>query len=108
MFYPATSGFVLTGIGFAILTLWVTSYHPEAAWYAPLRWLGASALFIYILHNAIIHFWLENVFPDRPLGEFMAINFATLAFLVLVAWGLGRLARAWPNRPFLVRFLLGG
>lgn len=108
MFYPATPGFVLTGIGFAMLTLWATSYHPESPLYAPLRWLGASALCIYILHNAIIHFWLEKTYPDQPLGEFLAVNFATVAFLVLVAWGLGQLARSWPNRPFLVRFLLGG
>jgi len=108
MFYPATPGFILTGIAFAMLTLWATSYHPESPWYAPLRWLGTSALFIYILHNAVIHFWLEKVYPDRPLGEFLAVNFATLAFLVVVAWGLGQLARAWPNRPFFVRFLFGG
>jgi fucose 4-O-acetylase-like acetyltransferase len=108
LFYPPTPGFILFGIGVAMLALWAAGWRAEARLFLPLRWLGKTSLFIYILHYAIIHFWLDRAFPDSSLEKFAVINLVMLAGLILVAWLLGLLARYWKSRPFLVRFLLGG
>lgn len=108
LFYPPTPGFIVFGIGVAMLALWAASWRSEAWVLLPLRWLGKTSLFIYILHYALIHFWLNRAYRDSSLETFAVINIFTLAGLVLVAWLLGQLARSWRSRPFLVRFLLGG
>lgn len=108
LFYPPTPGFIVFGIGIAILALWAASWQSEAWPLLPLRWLGKTSLFIYVLHYAILHFWLNRSYRDSSLEEFAVINLVMLAGLILVAWLLGQLARSWKSRPFLVRFLLGG
>jgi len=91
-----------------MLTLWATSHHPESPWYAPLRWLGASALFIYILHNAIIHFWLEKVFPERPLGNLWRLILRPRHFLCWLPGAsvnspkLGQIGHSWSGSCWAV------
>ena len=108
MFYPPTLGFVITALGFVLAALWLFHGWADAWVLAPLRWLGEMALFMYIFHCALIHFALEPWFPGKPLPLFLVINGATVLVLVVVAWGIHSLKSAWPKRPFLVRFLLGG
>lgn len=108
LFYPPTPGFIVFGIGVAMVALWAATWRSEAWPLLPLRWLGKTSLFIYILHYAINHYWLNRAYRDSSLETFAAINLVVLAGLILVAWLLGQLARLWKSRPFLVRFLLGG
>jgi uncharacterized membrane protein len=108
MFYPATPGFLLTSCGLLLVLLWTFHWAPEWPIFAPLRWLGECSLLMYVLHIAIIAYLLEPQFPDKPLGTFLLINFATVCALAIIALAVRRMRAAWPHRPFAVRFMLGG
>jgi uncharacterized membrane protein len=108
LFYPATLGFVMTACGVVLALIWTVHWSPGWSIYAPLRWLGQCSLLMYVLHVAIIGYVLEPLFPEKSLPEFLAINFATVFVLVLIALAVSKMKDVWPNRPSVLRLLFGG
>jgi uncharacterized membrane protein len=108
LFYPPTIGFIMTACGTLLALLWAVSFAPGAVIFVPLRWLGECSLLMYILHLAIISTILGPLFPERDLPTFLLIDLATIVVLVGVAAAVRQGKAAWPDRPYLVRFLFGG
>jgi len=108
LFYPPTIGFVITACGTVLAPLWALHFVSHSAILAPLRWLGECSLLMYGLHLAVINTVLEPLFPDRDLPTFLLIDLVTVSSLIAVAAAIHYAKRAWPNRPYLVRFLFGG
>lgn len=108
MFYPPTVGFVMTGFGLMLAILGMIRRQSHTPVYAPIRWLGEASLAMYILHFVLIRFVVMPRFQGKPLPEFLAVSTVTTLALVAVALGLRELKQRWPNRPYAVRFLLGG
>jgi uncharacterized membrane protein len=108
LFYPPTIGYLLVAVGVIVLAFAVADRRPDFAVYAPLRALGQCALFMYVVHLAVIDFILSPLFPESPLPRFLVVYLVTAAALIGVAYGVRWLKKRWPNRPYLVRFLLGG
>lgn len=107
LFYPPTVGYVMSALGLILLLFAVVDWKPLAL-YGPLRALGESALFLYILHLALIEYLIAPRWAGQPLGAFGGIYLALLAFLIAIAYGLRALKARWTARPFLLRVLLGG
>jgi Predicted membrane protein len=107
LFYPPTPGFLLTALGFNCIVIWTVRFPHAAALSAPLRFLGESALFIYIIQCALIVFLINPYFVRCSLVLFTLINFVTLAFLVITAFGLRQLKQRWAQRPLIIRFFVG-
>lgn len=108
LFYPATIGFIITACGVVLALLWVVGFAPSSPLFALLRWLGECSLLMYVLHLAIITYILEPLFPARNLPTFLLIDLATIVVLVGIAAAVRQGKTAWPDRPYLVRFLFGG
>jgi uncharacterized membrane protein len=108
MFYPAVPGFVLTGIGFTLAALWLAHHALTKTPLTPLRLLGESSLACYVFHYPLIKFGLAPLFSSLQLPAFVLVDCVALAVLLIFAWGLRQLKRLWPERPFLLRFLMGG
>lgn len=103
-----TVGFVMTGFGLMLAILGMIRRQSHTPVYAPIRWLGEASLAMYILHFVLIRFVVMPRFQGKPLPEFLAVSTVTTLALVAVALGLRELKQRWPNRPYAVRFLLGG
>jgi uncharacterized membrane protein len=108
LFYPPIPGLIVTACGTVLALLWAIDQVPNWIFYVPLRWLGECSLLMYILHLAIIIYLLQPLFSDRQLPTFLVINFATVCCLVAIALIIRELKRAWPDRPYFARLLLGG
>lgn len=107
LFYPPSLGYIISAIG-AIVTLFsIVDWKPFIL-YKPLQTLGESALFMYILHLALIKYIIAPEWPKEGLQTFLLIYISLLFFLIVIAYGLGILKTKWKGRPFIVRFLLGG
>lgn len=107
LFYPPTLGFILTAWGVVWALLWMVRKAPRSLIFEPLIWLGQCSLLMYVVHLAIIAYVLEPIFSEQPLSTFLAVNVATVCALVAIAAAVRHIKRAWPARPYLVRFLLG-
>lgn len=107
LFYPPTLGFILTAWGAVWAVLWMVEKAPRWPIFEPLVWLGQCSLLMYVLHLAIIAYVLEPIFSEQPLSTFLTIAIATVCALVAIAAAVRHIKRAWPARPYLVRFLLG-
>jgi uncharacterized membrane protein len=108
LFYPPTIGFVLTALGLVMVLLFLIDRTAASPIYTPFRWFGECALFIYILHLAIIAYVLEPMFGELNLANFMAVNFGTVVVLFGIAAAVRHLKRIWKRRPYVLRLLLGG
>jgi uncharacterized membrane protein len=108
LFYPPTIGFVLTSLGVLLALLFATHWTSHWRIYVPFRWLGECALLMYILHLAIIAYFLEPSFDDLNLAEFMIVNFLTVLVLLGIAAAVHYWKFTWTRRPYVLRFLLGG
>ena len=112
LFYPPTLGFIVTACGtvlaLVLALLWAVHFAPDSPIFAPLRWLGECSLLMYALHLAIINYMLEPLWPNRGLPTFLLVDLATVLVLVGIAAAVRAAKRAWPERPYVVRFLFGG
>jgi len=108
LFYPPTLGFIITACGTVLALLWAVHFAPDSPIFAPLRWLGECSLLMYALHLALINYVLEPRWPSRALPTFLLIDLATVCVLVGIAVAIHYAKRAWPDRPYVVRFLFGG
>ncbi len=107
MFYPVTIGFLLTAIGLIITLFALVDRKPALSIYKPLQTLGEVALFSYIFHLCLIHFFFSAYLSDVAFEVYLVAYFALLALVMATAYGLKVLKRKWMKRPFLVRFLIG-
>ncbi len=107
LFYPPTIGYVLSSIGLIVILFSVVDRRPSVTLYKPLQALGNSALFMYILHLALIEYIISPIWSEENLQTFLVIYIALLFSLLVIAYGLRILKTYWRKKPFLVRFLLG-
>ena len=108
VFYPPTIGYILSAIG-VILTLFsIVDYRPAIIMYKPLQALGESALFMYIFHLALGRYIISNIWPKGNLQTFLILYIGIIVVMILIAYGLRILKSNWKDRPFIIRFLLGG
>jgi uncharacterized membrane protein len=108
LFYPPTVGFILTALGALLALLLAVGATSEWRIYQPLRWLGEAALLMYILHLAIIAYVLEPSLEELAFGRFLMVDLMTVLFLTGLAGAVHHLKRVWNERPYVLRFLLGG
>jgi uncharacterized membrane protein len=106
MFYPPTPGFLITALGFNCIVIRVVRFPRVAELSMPLRFLGESPLFVYIIHCAVIAFLIDRYFVRCSFALFTLINFITLAFLFMTGLGINRLKQRWTQRPLIVRFFI--
>lgn len=107
LFYPPTLGYVVTSVGVMVLLFCAVDRKPELAIYEPVRALGESSLFIYIFHLAIIKYVLAHFWPRQDFSAYLTVYIVFMIFLTLCAYLLRVVRKAWPQRPFLVKFLIG-
>lgn len=107
LFYPPTVGYVISSIGLIIILFSIIDWRPSIIIYKPLQALGESALFMYILHLALIKYIITLVWSEENLQKFLLIYVVLSFFLISIAYGLRVLKIKWKNRPFIIRFLFG-
>ncbi len=110
LFYPPTVGFILCAIGVIIVLFPLADKVRGLIVLDPLKALGESSLFMYIVHLAIIEYVILTIFKDGgfSISGFMGLYAVFTVVLILAAYGVRQLKRVWTTRPFVVRFLLGG
>ncbi len=82
LFFPPTSGYLLTSLGVIVLALifvHLTQY--SSLWY-PMLLLGRNSLFIYVLHLAIIKYFLDPTFHKCSLYTFLSVYITFVILLV--------------------------
>lgn len=107
LFYPPTIGYVMSSIGLIVILFSIVDRSPSVTIYKPLQALGRSALFMYILHLAIIEYIIAPIWSEKNLPTFLLIYIVLSFSLIVIAYGLGVLKTKWRKQPFLIRFLLG-
>jgi len=107
LFYPPTIAYICCAIGAAILILFIIDSRPHLKIFAPLRALGESSLFFYILHLALIGFAIGLDFSTKDFLLFLSLYIGLSLLLFITAFVLRKLKQNWKNKPFLARFLLG-
>jgi uncharacterized membrane protein len=107
LFYPPTPGFIMTAIGLAIVLLATIDWKPDLHVYLPLRLLGESALWMYVLHIAMIKYVLAPAWPEATLGMFVVLYAGVVLGLLVVACARRGVKARWRHPPFPVRMLLG-
>lgn len=108
LFYPPAFGYLMSAIGLIIILFSIVDRKPSVIAYKPLQVLGESALFMYVLHLILIEYVIVPIWQDETLQTFLLIYIVLSSLLILVAYGLRALKTKWKNRPFLIKFLLGG
>jgi len=108
LFYPPTVGYITTTIGLILIVFYIVDRKPLLFIYKPLRALGESSLCIYVIHIPLIEYVISPIWSKQNLQSLLLIYIAFLVLLILVAYGLRVLKREWKERPFVIRFLLGG
>jgi uncharacterized membrane protein len=108
VFYPPTIGYIMSAIGLILTLFSVVDYKPAIVAYKPLKALGESALFMYILHLALGRYIIAAIWPKGNFQSFLIMYIALIFFMILVAYGLRTLKSNWKNRPYIIRFLIGG
>jgi uncharacterized membrane protein len=107
LFYPPTVGYICCAIGAAILILFIIDSKPHLNIFAPLRAMGESSLFFYILHLVLIGFAINFNFSTKDFLLFLSLYVGLSFLLFIAAFVLRKFKQNWKNKPFLVRFLLG-
>ena len=114
IFYPPTVGYVLIAAGlFGLLAAAVEKHAGHAAFF-PLRVMGQASMFIYILHTALVQFFVLPRFADPKTEEatgslnasFVVYGLMT-AVCLLASLGLHFLKKKWKPKNFIVRFYIG-
>jgi uncharacterized membrane protein len=108
LFYPPTLAYIIAAVGIIVVLFWSVDRSVSVILYRPLQALGESALFMYMLHLAIIEYILIPLWPRQSFQAFLLIYIGLAFFLILIAVGLKALKTTWKDRPYVIRFLLGG
>lgn len=107
LFYPPTLGYITSAIGLIFVFMWIVDTNSERIFYKPLGALGKSALFIYIVHLALIEYVITPLWPEEDFKTVLLNYSVLICLLIALAYGLQFLKAKWENRPFIVRFLIG-
>lgn len=107
LFYPPTIGYILTASGLFVLLLVIVDRSRSSFVYGPLKTFGASPLFMYILHLALIEYVFTLFLPDEILQVFLFSYLALTFVMGIVAYGLRALKARRPNLPVAARFFIG-
>ena len=107
LFYPPTLGYLATAAGVVIILLSLIDVRPSLAAFKPLQALGECALFMYALHLALIRYLIAPAFHKVGFQAFFWLYAALSLSLIASAYGLRTLRKAWPERPYFARFLMG-
>ena len=107
LFYPPHAGYVLAASGIVcILFSFADAEVPRRN--QPLILLGRCALFLYIVHLALIHWVLSPLAQDLTILPFLFVYAGLMVALTGLAWAVERLKqRAGQHLPAAVRFVLG-
>ena len=108
LFYPPTLGFILTVLGTIAVLCYIVDRNPSVSVYNPFRALGESSLFIYVLHLVIIEYLIRPYYLAQDFNAYLLLYVGLACAIVLVGYGLRVLKTRWKDRPFVVRFFLGG
>ncbi len=108
LFYEPTIGFVLVAVSTFVLVQLLVDKKPDTAIFRPFTLLGESALFMYILHAAIIQYVLSVYWGEQTALIFFLIYGATLIIMFGIGFLLCMLKRSWSRKPRLINFILGG
>lgn len=107
VFYPPTTGYVLTAVGLSLVLFAAVDRRPGRAAYRPLSLLGESALLLYLLHLVLIRYVITPAGPGGTLPGFVALYAGLVAVLLATAYAVRSLKLVWRHPPFSVRVLLG-
>jgi len=108
LFYPPALGYIITTIGLILTLFFIVDWKPSLFIYKPLRALGESSLLMYIIHIPLIEYVISPLWSKQNVQAFLLIYIGLTLLLILIAFGLRDLKRKLKNRPFIIRFLLGG
>ncbi len=108
LFYPPTIGYIVTAIGIIVILFSIVDRNPSLLAYKPLQLLGESALFMYILHLVLIEYVIAQIEPPQIFQFYLLTYIILSSFLISIAYGLKILKSRWKEKPFIIRFLLGG
>jgi uncharacterized membrane protein len=108
LFYPPTIGYIVTASGLIFILFGLSDHWRRCRWLEPLRVVGESSLFFYILHLAVIRYIIEPLFhKGSTVITFMFVYVCVFVILVLIAYSIKRLKAEWEIRPFAAKFFLG-
>jgi len=107
LFYPPTLGYVTSAIGFILVFMWIVNMNNDLIFYKPLEALGESALFMYIVHLALIEYMITSLWPEEDFKTVLLNYSVLICLLISLAYGLQYLKTKWKDRPFIIRFLIG-
>jgi len=108
VFYPPTTGYVFMAIGIMVLAFATVDIKPDAVVFGPLRAMGSTSLFIYLLHYALLEYVLQNVWEELSLADYLLVYLGFALTMILISFVLGHIKGTWKNRPSVCRVLLGG
>lgn len=106
LFYPPTIYYLLTFLGFILISIPVMKQLQHLRVIQPLSVFGRSSLLVYILHTAFIVF-IFNQLDVYPLEMFVVLYLIHALVLWLICWGVQSFKRG-KKMPFLVNFIFGG
>lgn len=107
LFYPPSLGYIITTIGLILTLFFILDWKRSLFIYKPLKVLGESPLFMYVIHIPLIEYVISPIWSKQNSQTFLFIYVGFLIFLILLAYGLRILKSNWKHRPYIVRFLLG-
>ncbi len=100
-------GYTISAIGIFLILLSIIDYKPSFVLYRPMKVLGESPLFMYILHLSILYYIVAPILSEVSLEMFLFIYTTVVFLMALVAYALRALKSRWNSRPFIIRFLFG-
>lgn len=110
LFYPPGIAYLCAATGVLITGICLLPYLKPRFGLQLLEYLGACSLFIYILHSAVIMFFLDEYFTGLPLRQFLLMYIVFAAAMIFCAWLLHILKKKidWKKMPQPVKFIFGG
>jgi uncharacterized membrane protein len=107
LFYPPAPGFILAYGGLILLCIAAADAMPVLRYNGPLRALGESSLFAYILHGVIITFVVVPPGIKLPFPEFVLAYSVVTSVVIISCLGLRKLKAGGKLRSPIIRFLVG-
>lgn len=106
LFYPPTLYYLLTFLGFILISVPVMKRFQGLGILQPLQVFGRSSLLVYILHTAFIVF-IFNQLNTYSLTQFVLLYLAHASVLWLICFGVQSFKKG-KKFPFIVNFIFGG
>ena len=110
IFYPATIAYILTGIGIILFLFSFVDKTRNAVMWKPLIFFGRTALFNYILHTAIVAYFIYPFFEDNPKN--LSAGWITYVLMVLICFvcsvAIQIIKKKIKTKNFFFNFYFGG